>query len=64
MNELCKNVFTIKLHSKGNLEILALQRSEVERNCSRKLESDIDFRVKNTELKGLSAIISCMTLVN
>ena len=30
--QLCKNIFTIKLHFTGNVEILTLQRSKVERN--------------------------------
>lgn len=35
----CKNVFKIKLHFKGNVEILALQRSRVERSQQIVVES-------------------------
>lgn len=36
---LCQNVFTIKLHFKGNVEILTLQRSLVERSQQIVVES-------------------------
>lgn len=36
---LCQNVFTIKLHLKGNVEILTLQRSLVERSQQIVVES-------------------------
>ena len=36
---LCQNVFTTKLHFKGNMEILTLQRSLVERSQQIVVES-------------------------